>query len=417
MGGDAGGVKRALAVAALCALALFALPARATVEEFSSFDVFAPEEDDEYVIDHFLARTPVEWRAVWDTATAGARADQGCLTSALWFQSNEMRGRSNLGRRTWLDVDFLQHTDAGGSWQWLQFDVHRRTARMGTWGARVRPAYDKSQQDFALLWDWGGATSPLRLRATFTLEDAFNSFWEFKQERVGDHAEPYRRHPVEPAIEGLWRGPKHRLEWSATWLTPSRKRISDPDPALNGSYALWGSKAHVLAERTLAPATVIAGFDVAQARSARAWDLLAGDGRLYRRQWSAEFGARRALGPRLTGEARYVYGVRDQAWGPPVTTATFRALDRVGEAEVRWRFTPDWLLRTGVLYDRIGVSESGALPGSTWGRRKESRAFLGLEARFEQVRVQVIEGIELDAEPYDVAFHHDKGFLHVQTTF
>jgi hypothetical protein len=29
----------------------------------------------------------------------------------------------------------------------------------------------------------------------------------------------------------------------------------------------------------------------------------------------------------------------------------------------------------------------------------------------------VIEGIELDPEPYEVWWVHDKGFLHLQTTF
>jgi hypothetical protein len=31
--------------------------------------------------------------------------------------------------------------------------------------------------------------------------------------------------------------------------------------------------------------------------------------------------------------------------------------------------------------------------------------------------LQASEGVELDAEPYEVSFHHDKGFLHLQTTF
>jgi len=57
------------------------------------------------------------------------------------------------------------------------------------------------------------------------------------------------------------------------------------------------------------------------------------------------------------------------------------------------------------------------MPGWTWGTRKESRAYLGLELLLGRVRVQGIEGIELDSEPYEVTFHHDKGFLQLQTTF
>jgi hypothetical protein len=33
------------------------------------------------------------------------------------------------------------------------------------------------------------------------------------------------------------------------------------------------------------------------------------------------------------------------------------------------------------------------------------------------VSVHAIEGLELDKEPYKVSGIHDKGFLHLQTTF
>ena len=42
---------------------------------------------------------------------------------------------------------------------------------------------------------------------------------------------------------------------------------------------------------------------------------------------------------------------------------------------------------------------------------------MGLRARFGKVSVEGIEGIELDQEPYQVVWHHDKGFLKLQTTF
>jgi hypothetical protein len=37
--------------------------------------------------------------------------------------------------------------------------------------------------------------------------------------------------------------------------------------------------------------------------------------------------------------------------------------------------------------------------------------------RFGMVSFQVVEGIELDHEPYDVWLVHDKGFLQVQARF
>ena len=85
-----------------------------------------------------------------------------------------------------------------------------------------------------------------------------------------------------------------------------------------------------------------------------------------------------------------------------------------------WRAS-DWLkLRVGGLYDRITITQTGTTPAvaiKTYGSRKESRAYVGLIARFGRVNLQGVEGIELDHEPYQVSFHHDKGFLQLQTTF
>ena len=95
-------------------------------------------------------------------------------------------------------------------------------------------------------------------------------------------------------------------------------------------------------------------------------------------------------------------------------------MDRVLQAEAVWRAHARFALRVGGLYDRITVAETGSPPPrpfGTYGSRTESRAYLGLMARFGRVSLQVIEGIELDPEPYEVALAHDKGFLQLQTTF
>jgi hypothetical protein len=403
--------------AALLALALLAVPARASVEEFSSFDVFGLEMDDESVLDHYLARAPDEWRAQWESAPSAARADQGCLTSGTWYQANEFKGRSSLGRRAWLDVGFVQRTDLEASWQWLQFDVRRATDHIGVLGLRVRPAYDKSTQDFAVMWEGGDVTRPLQGAATFTFEDAFNKFWEFKQEKVGNHAEPYVQHPFEPALSGVWRGKRHRLEASGEWLTPSHKDIVDPDPALSGSYALWGAKMFARGEYAFGAQQLVAAFEDIQARSEQPLDSRVGDGHVFRRRWTAELALRRQLAPRLQLEGRYLYEDRDATWRPPVASARFRALDRVGALELAWRAHPDWLVKTGLLYDRVGVARVGDVPGFTYASRKETRGYFGFQARFDKVQVQIVEGVELDREPYSVAVHHDKTFLHLQTTF
>jgi hypothetical protein len=410
-------VNRTILARALLALALLARPARASVEEFSSFDVFGMETDDESVIDRFLARTPEEWRSGWESATSALRADQGCLTSATWYQANEFKARSPLGRRSWLDVGFMQRTDLEANWEWFQFDFHRATDHVGVLGWRVRPSYEKSQQDFAVMWEGGDATRPLQGRAVFTFEDAFNNFWEFKQAKVGDHNEPYIQHPFEPALAGVWRGRRHHFEVSGTWLTPSRKRILDPDPARSGTFSLWGSKVSARAEGTLGAQHVVAAFEDIQARSEKTLLGQPGGGAVFRRHWTAELALGRDLATRLHAEARYLYQARDASWAPPVGNGSFRALDRVGALELGWRASPNWLVKAGLLYDRIGIARAGAVPGGTYGSRKESRGFFGFQARFGNVQVQVVEGVELDSEPYEVAFHHDKTFLHLQTTF
>ena len=64
-----------------------------------------------------------------------------------------------------------------------------------------------------------------------------------------------------------------------------------------------------------------------------------------------------------------------------------------------------------------GVWPNGYIPVEPTGTRYEDRAFFSLQKLFGRVRLQGIEGIELDKEPYPVTFHHDKGFLQLQTTF
>jgi hypothetical protein len=407
-------------LALLLAAALAAAGARraaASIEEFASFDVATMEEDDESMLDHYLARPVEPWSGEWERALSGLRADQGCMTSGIWHQQNQFKTRSPMGQKAFLDIGFEQVTDPMASWQWLQFDFRFPTRRFGVPGVRFRPAYDKSQHDFAALWDLGDATTPLQVQLTLTLEDTFNSIWEFRQTRVGNHAEPYRRHPYEPGFRVVARGARHRVELSGRWLTPSRKLIEDPLPGRSGEAALWGSKAFMSAEATRGGWEAMSRFEMEQVLSSGHLGTTPGDGRVYRRLWIAEGAVRRTLAPRWSAELRYAYRDRAQDWRPPAGGDALRALDRMPAAELDWQACPDWRLRFGVLYDRVAVDAGALAPLFTYGSRKESRGFLGVEARFGRVRVQGVEGIELDSEPYPVSFHHDKGFLHLQTTF
>ena len=78
---------------------------------------------------------------------------------------------------------------------------------------------------------------------------------------------------------------------------------------------------------------------------------------------------------------------------------------------------PGWAVRAGALYDRVAFAREGVTLATSEPREKESRAYLTLAARFGKVSLEGTEGFELDLEPYQVMYHHDKGFLKLQTTF
>lgn len=404
-------------LAALALVLLLAPVARASVEEFSTYDLARMEEDDENFLDRWLTRMPARWSAEYAAAPNAFRTSQGCYTSGEWYMRHDLKARAALGERAWLDVGFEQVTDNLASWQWVRLDFRWPTKRAGTFGFRFQPAPDKSQQDFAALWDWGSPGDPLQVAAVFTVEDAFNSLWEFRQARVGDRNEPYRAHPVEPALYVTTEGRRHRVEVGGKWLTPLRRDILDPDTTRNGSYSLWGAKGHLLAELSLEHWELEARFESEQVRSSEVSVLQPGDGRSFRRRWLAETAVRRVLGSGWRAEARGAYQDRTQDWSPPLGLAAMRALDRGAALEVSGPPKEGWFMRVGFMRDKVGFAARGVIPASTWGTRRESRAYVGLEARFGRVRVQGIEGVELDAERYEVSFHHDKGFLQLQTTF
>jgi hypothetical protein len=191
----------------------------------------------------------------------------------------------------------------------------------------------------------------------------------------------------------------------------------DPDTTQNGTYSLWGAKGAMLSEFYFGRWTTEARFETEQTQSSASTATVPGTGRKFCRRWLVEGAARRAIGAKWTAEARGAYQDRTQDWRPPPSIANMRALDRGFALEFAGEVRENWRLRVGALHDRVGLAEQGEMPAFTWGTRSESRAYVGLEARFGRIRVQGVEGIELDEEPYDVSFHHDKGFLQLQAVF
>jgi hypothetical protein len=408
----------ALLVALTLLPATRAAPARASTEEFSSFDVERPEEDDESVLDHLLARPPVEWRDEWERAPQAFRTSQGCFTSGQWYTGNELKLVSPLGSRARFDLRLDEVESDLASYDnldlWFRFPQ-----RAGTLGVMFRPYYDKSRQDFALAWELGADTTREQLRLVYGLEDLFNNLWVWRQTRVGESSAPYDRHPWEPAFKAALRRSRWRLEAEGKWLTLARKRLSlGGDPGSERAQSLWGTWGSAALEARALGTTWMARAENRQARSTdQVLDLSAGDALKARRMWQIELAARRAAGRDVAIEGRWLYVDRMQGYRPPLADARFHAIDRALQLEARWAARTGLTVRLGGLFDRASVSKSGETGYFTYGTRNESRAYFGLVARFGRVSLNGVEGIELDPERYDVWHHHDKGFLSLQTTF
>jgi hypothetical protein len=419
--GLTGAARRALTLALGAATALgphVAAPALAGTEEFSTFHVISQEEDDESIIDHLLTRPPSSWRDEWERAPQALRSSQGCLTSGQWLEDTELKLQAPLGKAARFGLDYTQLAGDISTYDYLDFWFRFRL-RAGTLGTMFRPMHDKSRQDLALAWELGADSSAFQLRAIYTLEDVFNNLWAFRQTRVGERSQPYLRHPWEPALVLASRHERWRAAFSGKFLTPSVMSVPGVLPGDPERRAgLWGTLASASLEaHALGFVYSARGHNHQALSSDGPADRSAADDRNFRRAWSGEVALTRDLRPWLSAEARWLYTDRTETFGVPTGPGSFRAIDRVLQVEGIWHLAPAFALRLGGLYDEITIARAGSLPAGSYGSRHESRATIGLDARFGRVSVAGVEGIELDPEPYEVWFHHDKAFLMLQTTF
>jgi hypothetical protein len=404
------------ALALLAALtAAPGLPARASTEEFSSFDVVRGEEDDESALDHLLARPPAAWQAEWDRAPLAFRTSQGCFTSGQWYLHDQLKLVTPAGRHARFALAFDRLESDLLSYEHLELWL-LLPQRVGTLGVMFRPYYDKSRQDFALRWEAGADTTRGQLRLTYGLEDLFNNLWVWRQTRVGESGQPYERHPWEPAFKAALRHERWRVETEGRWLTLARKRLDATATGTARTQTLWGTWAAADLEARALGVTWLARAEDRQARGTERPEGDTGSGRCTRRMWRTELGLRREAWRDVSVEARWIYIDRMQSQRAPLPALAFHALDHLVQLEARWAPRADLAVHAGGLFDRVRVDRDDDA-GPFHGARNESRAYVGLALRFGRLSVTGTEGIELDPERYEVWHHHDKGSLQLQTTF
>ncbi len=417
------GARPGRGVAALAALLAWAIafgptPARATYEEFRSLYIGKLEEDDETLLDHVLVHQPLEWREAWERSPGGFRSSQGCFTSGKWFLDHDLKVRVPMGDTTTLTIEIRNVSDDESTYDWTRFDLRFPISHhLGTVGLRLSPTFDKSRHDVALMWEHGRPDSGFSVQAVAGLEDVFNKFWSSRQVRVGDESEPYERHPYEPALRLGWIGNGTRATVGGKWQTPSIKFIDTHDPALRRRDHLWGVKHDASVAQRFGRNTAELGYESVQASTFEYWDFVPGDHHRYGRRTRGEAAYTRWLGEHGRLTMRFIYQERTQVWRPPVTNDALSVIDRMPVIEAGFRAPLDTYARVGLMRNRVTVVGIPWRPVYTEGTRLETRGYLALQFRFGKVLVQGIECIELNREPYDVAFIHDKGFLHFQTTF
>jgi hypothetical protein len=391
--------------------------ARASYEEFATVNVGRTEEDDEYMLDPELVRSPLDWHDEFARALNAFRSSQGCFTAGQWHITNELKFQVPLSDSARFSFEYLDSQDMEAFYSWTRLEARIPIPRAGRWGFRYTPSFDKSRQDMSLMWEHGNAVSPLQIQGVFTLEDIFNNFWSQRQVKVGGEAEPYIRHPFEPALGVTWRGRGPKLSARAKWLTPSTKFFDTRNPALRRTEKLWGAKGEGVLSQRVGDTTIEGAFETVQTSSYGYWEQQPGDHHRFSRRWRAKGSLVQAIGDSAHVAVRYFYMDRMQAWRPPIADAELNVIDRCVMIESWFKAAWGVGVRVGGMRDRVTVWQNGIIPLDTTGSRHETRAFITLQKMFGRVRVQGMEGVELDHEPYEVSFHHDKGFIQIQTTF
>jgi hypothetical protein len=215
----------------------------------------------------------------------------------------------------------------------------------------------------------------------------------------------------------VWRGRGPRFETNAKWLTASAKQFLTRDTTQRRVEELWGVKNDADLSQGFGRYLATVRYEMVQASRFSHFTIPNGDHHLYARRWRTDGTLMRSLGEHASVSLRYFYQERTQVYRPPISNVTQNVIDRMPMVESSFLLTHTLGMRVGFMRNRITVDNPGGTPTGTYGTRVETRAFFCLRKKFGKVWIQGTECIELDKEPYPVTFHHDKGFVHIQTTF
>ncbi len=393
--------------------------APASTEEFSSFTCEGQDEDDESLLDHFQTRYPPGWEREWSRGGQQFRTSQGCLTSGQWLVETQLQLTAPVGRTMRFGFDLRQRLSDDWTVEYYDLTWRRLVGQSGYVGWLLRPFHDKSLQDMGPFWSFGPDSGGLRVQGTFILEDTFNNLWAFRQRRVGDRSEPYLKRPYEPTLRLQWSRAPARIAARGTWLTPATKRIESGVSGAPAVSSLWGADAGLNLEVATPAQRWTLDCWNKQVRSSLGPDGAPAANADYRRQWRLETSLARRLGRRVELTGTFLYGERFQHYTPSPEPRLFAAVDRMADLKADVVLGPRLTATTGLTRARIQVDQEGSLAGRVVspGTRHETRAHVGLQARFGNLLVAATEGLELDHEPYEVWLIHDKAFFQLMARF
>lgn len=398
-------------------------PARASIEDFETWDVGAQENDDEYGLDmYFLSFSP-EWDAHWLYSGDGARSTMGSSDNEVWEMRNELRMRRQLNDRVHFLYGFTQ--DQGLTIENEQHFLGLEVEGGGFWfGPFARPITTKEHLDAGLMVRraWKSGTE---IRASLSFEDWIsdhtNGRSNIRNRTFTDFLDPAREWRL--GVRQVW-SPVRWIAADVVRLPEFERRIQPPaSTGLPEDFRWVGG--HSWSVRGAGDPMRGLTFDfLAEGKKSRVANFPS-DGLdpvdTHRDAWKLRTRVTHALAGKFLGR-----------WGVQVRGAHEK--DVADTAAVPYRLIVDDVVTTvgtrreitrwltgefGYGHQETKIHQVGPKDEHrfTWGTRSENRLYLIAELATAGLRARFIETIELDNEGYKAFGDHDKGFVQLMADF